>query len=194
MRPFLGDACVRQRVCVSPQTEEDTGPGRQRINLGEGGRGFQQAHAGDPRPSAVSRWEGQVRADQTLPERAGQENDPKKKKKRKRPWWNTCCLSVSWVKTQTVKSVTKYLENSEMENYNLQEQQEIGQQRKSTHRPLSGSSWTVYDILRSAPVIDLIQRHKGVCIMRVGKGWPKRVKPHLSEYKAKDNTIGGGRV
>lgn len=147
MCPFLGDACVRQRVCVSPQTEEDTGPGRQKINLGEGGRGFQQAHAGDPRPSAVSRWEGQVRADQTLPEGWS----------RKRPWWNTCCLSVSWVKTQTVKSVTKYLENSEMENYNLQEQQEIGQQRKSTHRPLSGSSWTVYDILRSAPVTDLIQ-------------------------------------
>ena len=71
---------------------------------------------------------------------------PRKDWSRKRPWWNTCCLSVSWVKTQTVKSVTKYLENSEMENYNLQEQQEIGQQRKSTHRPLRGSSWTVFMI------------------------------------------------
>ena len=33
--------CLCERVCVSLQTEEDTGPGRQRINPGERGRGFQ---------------------------------------------------------------------------------------------------------------------------------------------------------
>lgn len=106
MRPFLGDACVRQRVCVSPQTEEDTGPGRQRINLGEGGRGFQQAHAGDPRPSAVSRWEGQVRADQTLPERAGQENDPKKKKKEKKTTLMEYLLSLSFLSEDSNSKVS----------------------------------------------------------------------------------------
>lgn len=35
---------------------------------------------------------------------------------------------------------------------------------------------SVYDILRLALVIDLTQRHKGVCIMGMGKGRPKKAK------------------
>lgn len=98
------------------------------------------------------------------------------------------------MKTQAVKSATKDLENSG--NGKLQSQEKQGVDNKEKHSQTAQQLLlnSVYDILRSAPAIDLTQRHKGVRIMRVGKGWPKRAKASLSECKAKDNTIGGGGV